>query len=172
MWNSWIRIPTDFYLNGVKTCFSFLLYIYVCVCRSRQGGSPGAYDRSFRWKYHQFRFLCHVSNWSLQLQTFLSPHTSPSLCCWTWGLVAQVLQKHISTCIQQCTWICLLRVWAKTQCCCFRRRFLRGEFWFKTYVQAEFSSTVSVKYLYNTCILKRAFSHSKLNCFYVNLKVR
>uniref|UniRef100_A0A671S3C5 E3 ubiquitin-protein ligase n=1 Tax=Sinocyclocheilus anshuiensis TaxID=1608454 RepID=A0A671S3C5_9TELE len=28
---------------------------------SRQGGSPGAYDRSFRWKYHQFRFLCHVS---------------------------------------------------------------------------------------------------------------
>uniref|UniRef100_A0A8C2FDE7 NEDD4-like E3 ubiquitin-protein ligase WWP2 n=1 Tax=Cyprinus carpio TaxID=7962 RepID=A0A8C2FDE7_CYPCA len=24
-----------------------------------QGGSPGAYDRSFRWKYHQFRFLCH-----------------------------------------------------------------------------------------------------------------
>uniref|UniRef100_A0A3Q4GEA7 HECT-type E3 ubiquitin transferase n=1 Tax=Neolamprologus brichardi TaxID=32507 RepID=A0A3Q4GEA7_NEOBR len=27
---------------------------------SRQGGSPGAYDRSFRWKYHQFRFLCHV----------------------------------------------------------------------------------------------------------------
>uniref|UniRef100_A0AAY4DF15 E3 ubiquitin-protein ligase n=1 Tax=Denticeps clupeoides TaxID=299321 RepID=A0AAY4DF15_9TELE len=25
----------------------------------RQGGSPGAYDRSFRWKYHQFRFLCH-----------------------------------------------------------------------------------------------------------------
>uniref|UniRef100_A0A669BPL5 E3 ubiquitin-protein ligase n=1 Tax=Oreochromis niloticus TaxID=8128 RepID=A0A669BPL5_ORENI len=29
---------------------------------SRQGGSPGAYDRSFRWKYHQFRFLCHVSS--------------------------------------------------------------------------------------------------------------
>ncbi|KAI4824558.1 hypothetical protein KUCAC02_013062, partial [Chaenocephalus aceratus] len=27
--------------------------------QSRQGGSPGAYDRSFRWKYHQFRFLCH-----------------------------------------------------------------------------------------------------------------
>lgn len=26
---------------------------------SRQGESPGAYDRSFRWKYHQFRFLCH-----------------------------------------------------------------------------------------------------------------
>ncbi|XP_034031594.1 NEDD4-like E3 ubiquitin-protein ligase WWP2 isoform X3 [Thalassophryne amazonica] len=26
---------------------------------SFQGGSPGAYDRSFRWKYHQFRFLCH-----------------------------------------------------------------------------------------------------------------
>ncbi|KAG7473213.1 hypothetical protein MATL_G00093320 [Megalops atlanticus] len=26
---------------------------------ARQGGSPGAYDRSFRWKYHQFRFLCH-----------------------------------------------------------------------------------------------------------------
>uniref|UniRef100_A0A8C3BXN6 E3 ubiquitin-protein ligase n=1 Tax=Cairina moschata TaxID=8855 RepID=A0A8C3BXN6_CAIMO len=26
---------------------------------SKQGGSPGAYDRSFRWKYHQFRFLCH-----------------------------------------------------------------------------------------------------------------
>ncbi|XP_077424063.1 NEDD4-like E3 ubiquitin-protein ligase WWP2 isoform X1 [Vanacampus margaritifer] len=26
---------------------------------SRQGSSPGAYDRSFRWKYHQFRFLCH-----------------------------------------------------------------------------------------------------------------
>ncbi|XP_062856312.1 NEDD4-like E3 ubiquitin-protein ligase WWP2 isoform X2 [Trichomycterus rosablanca] len=26
---------------------------------SRQGGSPGAYDRSFKWKYHQFRFLCH-----------------------------------------------------------------------------------------------------------------
>ncbi|XP_041078312.1 NEDD4-like E3 ubiquitin-protein ligase WWP2 isoform X2 [Polyodon spathula] len=25
---------------------------------SKQGGSPGAYDRSFRWKYHQFRFLC------------------------------------------------------------------------------------------------------------------
>lgn len=32
-----------------------------CFCRSKQGGSPGAYDRSFRWKYHQFRFLCHVS---------------------------------------------------------------------------------------------------------------
>uniref|UniRef100_A0A8D2NU75 E3 ubiquitin-protein ligase n=1 Tax=Zosterops lateralis melanops TaxID=1220523 RepID=A0A8D2NU75_ZOSLA len=28
---------------------------------SKHGGSPGAYDRSFRWKYHQFRFLCHVS---------------------------------------------------------------------------------------------------------------
>ncbi|KAL7979677.1 hypothetical protein Chor_004835 [Crotalus horridus] len=27
--------------------------------RSKQGGSPGAYDRSFRWKFHQFRFLCH-----------------------------------------------------------------------------------------------------------------
>ncbi|RXM31177.1 NEDD4-like E3 ubiquitin-protein ligase WWP2, partial [Acipenser ruthenus] len=26
---------------------------------SKQGGSPGLYDRSFRWKYHQFRFLCH-----------------------------------------------------------------------------------------------------------------
>lgn len=26
---------------------------------SRQGDSPRAYDRSFRWKYHQFRFLCH-----------------------------------------------------------------------------------------------------------------
>ncbi|XP_074865148.1 NEDD4-like E3 ubiquitin-protein ligase WWP2 isoform X2 [Carettochelys insculpta] len=26
---------------------------------NKQGGSPGAYDRSFRWKYHQFRFLCH-----------------------------------------------------------------------------------------------------------------
>ncbi|XP_042336825.1 NEDD4-like E3 ubiquitin-protein ligase WWP2 isoform X2 [Sceloporus undulatus] len=25
----------------------------------KQGGSPGAYDRSFRWKFHQFRFLCH-----------------------------------------------------------------------------------------------------------------
>uniref|UniRef100_A0A8C3V0L4 HECT-type E3 ubiquitin transferase n=1 Tax=Catharus ustulatus TaxID=91951 RepID=A0A8C3V0L4_CATUS len=25
----------------------------------KHGGSPGAYDRSFRWKYHQFRFLCH-----------------------------------------------------------------------------------------------------------------
>ncbi|XP_077144642.1 NEDD4-like E3 ubiquitin-protein ligase WWP2 [Ranitomeya variabilis] len=27
----------------------------------KPGGSPGAYDRSrsFRWKYHQFRFLCH-----------------------------------------------------------------------------------------------------------------
>lgn len=29
--------------------------------RTKQG-SPGAYDRSFRWKYHQFRFLCHVSS--------------------------------------------------------------------------------------------------------------
>ncbi|KAG2469598.1 WWP2 ligase, partial [Polypterus senegalus] len=29
---------------------------------SKQGGSPGAYDRSFRWKYHQFRFLCHIMN--------------------------------------------------------------------------------------------------------------
>ncbi|XP_053127162.1 NEDD4-like E3 ubiquitin-protein ligase WWP2 isoform X2 [Hemicordylus capensis] len=26
---------------------------------SKHGGSPGAYDRSFRWKFHQFRFLCH-----------------------------------------------------------------------------------------------------------------
>ncbi|XP_070617813.1 LOW QUALITY PROTEIN: NEDD4-like E3 ubiquitin-protein ligase WWP2 [Erythrolamprus reginae] len=26
---------------------------------SKPGGSPGAYDRSFRWKFHQFRFLCH-----------------------------------------------------------------------------------------------------------------
>uniref|UniRef100_A0A8C7JL65 E3 ubiquitin-protein ligase n=1 Tax=Oncorhynchus kisutch TaxID=8019 RepID=A0A8C7JL65_ONCKI len=26
---------------------------------SGTGSSPGAYDRSFRWKYHQFRFLCH-----------------------------------------------------------------------------------------------------------------
>ncbi|XP_043562637.1 NEDD4-like E3 ubiquitin-protein ligase WWP2 isoform X2 [Chiloscyllium plagiosum] len=24
-----------------------------------KSGSPAAYDRSFRWKYHQFRFLCH-----------------------------------------------------------------------------------------------------------------
>lgn len=31
--------------------------------RTKQG-SPGAYDRSFRWKYHQFRFLCHVSSGS------------------------------------------------------------------------------------------------------------
>ncbi|KAF2987931.1 hypothetical protein EK904_005136 [Melospiza melodia maxima] len=29
---------------------------------SKHGGSPGAYDRSFRWKYHQFRFLCHIMN--------------------------------------------------------------------------------------------------------------
>uniref|UniRef100_A0A672U8U0 E3 ubiquitin-protein ligase n=1 Tax=Strigops habroptila TaxID=2489341 RepID=A0A672U8U0_STRHB len=30
---------------------------------SKQGGSPGAYDRSFRWKYHQFQEpLCHPSN--------------------------------------------------------------------------------------------------------------
>lgn len=36
-----------------------------CCCRSKQGGSPGAYDRSFRWKYHQFRFLCHVSRAAL-----------------------------------------------------------------------------------------------------------
>uniref|UniRef100_A0A8C7SP23 E3 ubiquitin-protein ligase n=1 Tax=Oncorhynchus mykiss TaxID=8022 RepID=A0A8C7SP23_ONCMY len=27
--------------------------------RPGTGSSPGAYDRSFRWKYHQFRFLCH-----------------------------------------------------------------------------------------------------------------
>ncbi|XP_032891624.1 NEDD4-like E3 ubiquitin-protein ligase WWP2 isoform X1 [Amblyraja radiata] len=26
---------------------------------SARNGSPAAYDRSFRWKYHQFRFLCH-----------------------------------------------------------------------------------------------------------------
>ncbi|XP_078400626.1 NEDD4-like E3 ubiquitin-protein ligase WWP2 isoform X1 [Cetorhinus maximus] len=26
---------------------------------SAKSGSPAAYDRSFRWKYHQFRFLCH-----------------------------------------------------------------------------------------------------------------
>uniref|UniRef100_A0A4W3J664 E3 ubiquitin-protein ligase n=1 Tax=Callorhinchus milii TaxID=7868 RepID=A0A4W3J664_CALMI len=26
---------------------------------STTSGSPAAYDRSFRWKYHQFRFLCH-----------------------------------------------------------------------------------------------------------------
>ncbi|XP_069757397.1 NEDD4-like E3 ubiquitin-protein ligase WWP2 isoform X1 [Narcine bancroftii] len=26
---------------------------------SARSGSPAAYDRSFRWKYHQFRFLCH-----------------------------------------------------------------------------------------------------------------
>ncbi|XP_043937716.1 NEDD4-like E3 ubiquitin-protein ligase WWP2 isoform X2 [Protopterus annectens] len=26
---------------------------------TKHGGSPGAYDRSFRWKYQQFRFLCH-----------------------------------------------------------------------------------------------------------------
>ncbi|XP_069072945.1 NEDD4-like E3 ubiquitin-protein ligase WWP2 isoform X2 [Pleurodeles waltl] len=26
---------------------------------SKPGGSPAAYDRSFRWKYQQFRFLCH-----------------------------------------------------------------------------------------------------------------
>ncbi|XP_048461680.1 NEDD4-like E3 ubiquitin-protein ligase WWP2 [Rhincodon typus] len=26
---------------------------------SSKSGSPAAYDRSFRWKYHQFRFLCH-----------------------------------------------------------------------------------------------------------------
>uniref|UniRef100_A0A3Q4B7T8 E3 ubiquitin-protein ligase n=1 Tax=Mola mola TaxID=94237 RepID=A0A3Q4B7T8_MOLML len=32
---------------------------------SRQGGSPGAYDRSFRWKYHQFRFLSRVKLTSL-----------------------------------------------------------------------------------------------------------
>uniref|UniRef100_A0A7N6AWZ0 E3 ubiquitin-protein ligase n=1 Tax=Anabas testudineus TaxID=64144 RepID=A0A7N6AWZ0_ANATE len=38
---------------------------------SRQGGSPGAYDRSFRWKYHQFRFLCHLlcSSISVSRQT-------------------------------------------------------------------------------------------------------
>ncbi|XP_067905307.1 NEDD4-like E3 ubiquitin-protein ligase WWP2 isoform X3 [Heterodontus francisci] len=24
-----------------------------------KSGAPAAYDRSFRWKYHQFRFLCH-----------------------------------------------------------------------------------------------------------------
>ncbi|XP_069491613.1 NEDD4-like E3 ubiquitin-protein ligase WWP2 isoform X1 [Ambystoma mexicanum] len=26
---------------------------------SKHGGPPAAYDRSFRWKYQQFRFLCH-----------------------------------------------------------------------------------------------------------------
>ncbi|XP_067905306.1 NEDD4-like E3 ubiquitin-protein ligase WWP2 isoform X2 [Heterodontus francisci] len=26
---------------------------------SAKSGAPAAYDRSFRWKYHQFRFLCH-----------------------------------------------------------------------------------------------------------------
>lgn len=36
-------------------------YISFALARTKQG-SPGAYDRSFRWKYHQFRFLCHVSS--------------------------------------------------------------------------------------------------------------
>uniref|UniRef100_A0A8V5GYU4 HECT-type E3 ubiquitin transferase n=1 Tax=Melopsittacus undulatus TaxID=13146 RepID=A0A8V5GYU4_MELUD len=30
-------------------------------CKSKQGGSPVAYDWSFHWKCHQFHFLCHLN---------------------------------------------------------------------------------------------------------------
>uniref|UniRef100_A0A8C3A7T3 E3 ubiquitin-protein ligase n=1 Tax=Cyclopterus lumpus TaxID=8103 RepID=A0A8C3A7T3_CYCLU len=59
---------------------------------SRQGGSPGAYDRSFRWKYHQFRFLCHsnalpshvkisVSRQTLFEDSFQQVREEPTPCC-------------------------------------------------------------------------------------------
>uniref|UniRef100_A0A674PEM6 E3 ubiquitin-protein ligase n=1 Tax=Takifugu rubripes TaxID=31033 RepID=A0A674PEM6_TAKRU len=42
---------------------------------SRQGGSPGAYDRSFRWKYHQFRFLCHSNTLPSHVKISVSRQT-------------------------------------------------------------------------------------------------
>uniref|UniRef100_A0A674MP96 E3 ubiquitin-protein ligase n=1 Tax=Takifugu rubripes TaxID=31033 RepID=A0A674MP96_TAKRU len=40
-----------------------------------QGGSPGAYDRSFRWKYHQFRFLCHSNTLPSHVKISVSRQT-------------------------------------------------------------------------------------------------
>ncbi|KFP19195.1 NEDD4-like E3 ubiquitin-protein ligase WWP2 [Egretta garzetta] len=42
---------------------------------SKQGGSPGAYDRSFRWKYHQFRFLCHSNSLPSHVKISVSRQT-------------------------------------------------------------------------------------------------
>uniref|UniRef100_A0A8C5QSI2 HECT-type E3 ubiquitin transferase n=1 Tax=Leptobrachium leishanense TaxID=445787 RepID=A0A8C5QSI2_9ANUR len=43
----------------------------------KQGGSPGAYDRSrsFRWKYHQFRFLCHSNTLPSHVKISVSRQT-------------------------------------------------------------------------------------------------
>ncbi|XP_006006818.1 NEDD4-like E3 ubiquitin-protein ligase WWP2 isoform X2 [Latimeria chalumnae] len=42
---------------------------------TKQGGSPGAYDRSFRWKYHQFRFLCHSNTLPSHVKISVSRQT-------------------------------------------------------------------------------------------------
>nr|XP_009685299.1 PREDICTED: NEDD4-like E3 ubiquitin-protein ligase WWP2 [Struthio camelus australis] len=53
---------------------------------SKQGGSPGAYDRSFRWKYHQFRFLCHSnalpSHVKISVSRLAAPGSAGSLPRW------------------------------------------------------------------------------------------
>ncbi|XP_053555443.1 NEDD4-like E3 ubiquitin-protein ligase WWP2 isoform X2 [Bombina bombina] len=41
----------------------------------KQGGSPGAYDRSFRWKYNQFRFLCHSNTLPSHVKISVSRQT-------------------------------------------------------------------------------------------------
>ncbi|XP_073515363.1 NEDD4-like E3 ubiquitin-protein ligase WWP2 isoform X2 [Phyllobates terribilis] len=43
----------------------------------KPGGSPGAYDRSrsFRWKYHQFRFLCHSNTLPSHVKISVSRQT-------------------------------------------------------------------------------------------------
>ncbi|XP_040265548.1 NEDD4-like E3 ubiquitin-protein ligase WWP2 [Bufo bufo] len=43
----------------------------------KSGGSPGAYDRSrsFRWKYHQFRFLCHSNTLPSHVKISVSRQT-------------------------------------------------------------------------------------------------
>lgn len=74
--SSWLMLVTSEVPHSWNKWHLNVLIVLCLLFSSRQGGSPGAYDRSFRWKYHQFRFLCHVScsdrsrSWSSA--TFLS----------------------------------------------------------------------------------------------------
>ncbi|MGH0135983.1 UNVERIFIED_CONTAM: hypothetical protein FKN15_033181 [Acipenser sinensis] len=60
---------------------------------SKQGGSPGAYDRSFRWKYHQFRFLCHSNALPSHVKISVSRQTlfEDSFQQWFYPMVGYVM---------------------------------------------------------------------------------
>ncbi|KAB0392391.1 hypothetical protein E2I00_016866 [Balaenoptera physalus] len=60
MWREGATLFTQNNTGGLSLKAREITWIPEIFALSRtKQGSPGAYDRSFRWKYHQFRFLCH-----------------------------------------------------------------------------------------------------------------